>query len=160
VVSPVSDSPPSPGQGRLGLTYGCGGPYRPSSERRMDLTLKPNPNIPPSRRITAPDFIVMHGGLVVGWICKREAAINPASEWIWAITAVTGAPKSVRQPGSTATHDEARAALKGSWEECLEWARSSGRELEAGNALDAQSDIKDEDPLAALVSEAQLAGRG
>ena len=110
----------------------------------MDLTLKPNPNVPPSRRITAPDFIVMQGRLVVGRICKREGAINPASEWIWVITAVTGAPNSVRQSGSTATHDEARA----------------GREPGAGDSLDAQPDIQDDDPLAALVREAQLAGRG
>jgi hypothetical protein len=125
----------------------------------MDLTLKPNPSVPPSRRITAPDFIVMHGGLIVGRICKREAAINPASEWIWVITAAIGAPNSVRQSGSTATHDEARVALKDSWEECLAWARSSGRELEVGNSFDVQADIQDEDPLAALVREAELAAR-
>jgi hypothetical protein len=123
----------------------------------MDLTLKPNPNVPPSRQITAPDFIVRHGGLVVGRICKRESAIDPASEWIWVITAVTGAHNSFRQSGSTATYEEALAALKDSWEGCRAWARSSGRELEVANSLDAQADIQDEDPLAALVREAELA---
>jgi hypothetical protein len=124
----------------------------------MDLTLKPNPSVPPSRRITAPDFIVMHGGFVVGRICKREAAIDPASEWIWVITAVTGAPNSVRQSGSTATYEEALAALKGGWEECLPWARSSGRD--PGAVLSDAQDVQDDDPLAALVSEAQLAAGG
>jgi hypothetical protein len=126
----------------------------------MDLTLKPNPNVPPSRRITAPDFIVVDGRFVVGRICKREAAINPACGWIWAITAATGPPNSVRQSGSTATYEEALATLNDSWERCLAWARSSGRELWASNdSVGAQADIEEEDPLAALVREAELAGR-
>jgi hypothetical protein len=126
----------------------------------MDLILKPNPNVPPSRQITAPDFIVRHGGLVVGRICKREVAIDPASEWIWVITAVTGAHNSVRQSGSTATYEAALVALNESWEGCLAWARSAGRELGAGDAsVDAPGDIQQEDPLAALVREAELAAR-
>jgi hypothetical protein len=70
---------------------------------------------------------------------------------------VTGAHNSVRQSSSTATYEEALAALKDSWEQCLAWARSSGRELEVANSLDGQADIQDEDPLAALVREAELA---
>jgi hypothetical protein len=123
----------------------------------MDLALKPNPNVPPSRRITAPDFIVVDGRFVVGRICKREAAINPALEWIWVITAVTGAPKSVRQSGSTATYDEAKAALKDNWEECLAWARSSGRD--PGAELSDPRNIRDDDPLAALIQEVHDAAR-
>jgi hypothetical protein len=124
----------------------------------MALIVKPHPNVLPSHQITAPDFIVMHGGLVVGRICKREVAISPACHWIWAITAPIGAPNSVRQSGSTATHDEAKAALKDSWQQCLAWARSSGRELEV--ELSDPQNVQDDDPLAALVREGHDAARG
>jgi hypothetical protein len=130
----------------------------------MSLILKPNTEVSPSRRITAPDFLVMHGGLKIGRICKREAAINPAMQWIWAITGVTEGPERMARSGMAATHNEAVAALNDSWQRWLAWAELSEHETALQEspsvaAADSEIDTQDND-LAAVLKEAHLAARG
>jgi hypothetical protein len=88
----------------------------------MALILAPNTEVPAADRVTAPDLLVMHKQLRVGRIRRREAAINRASQWIWAITGVRDGPEAMRLSGTAATIEEAQAALQENWERWLAWA--------------------------------------
>jgi hypothetical protein len=131
----------------------------------MTLVLKPNLDVSPAARVTAPDFIVAHGELKVGRIYKREAAINPATQWVWAITGVYDGPELMARSGITATHDEAMAALKDSWHRWLAWAKLLEPDSEVeespsvapGDPAEAKSE---DDELSGVLREAHLAARG
>jgi hypothetical protein len=131
----------------------------------MTLVLKPNLEVSPAARVTAPDFIILHGELKVGRIYKREAAINPAAQWVWAITGVYDGPKPMVRSGLTATHEEAMAALKDSWQRWLAWAELSepGSELRESPSVapgePAEPETED-DELSGVLREAHLAARG
>jgi hypothetical protein len=94
----------------------------------MTLTVVPDTEISPSRRVMAPEFLVMHGALRVGRICKRDGAPAPGCQWIWAITGAYDGPDAMRRSGLTATHEEAVTALKDNWRRWLAWASLSEAE--------------------------------
>jgi len=131
----------------------------------MALIQKPNVEVSPAARVTAPDFLVFHGALKVGRIYKREAAINPATQWAWAVTGVYDGPELMARSGLTATHEEAMAALKDSWQRWLAWAKLSEPESELRESPSvapgelAETKTED-DELSGVLREAHLAARG
>jgi hypothetical protein len=131
----------------------------------MVLILNPNLEVSPAARVTAPDFLVLHGKLKVGRIYKREAAINPATQWVWAITGVYDGPELMARSGLTATHEEAMAALKDSWQRWLAWAQLSEPESEFRESPsvapgDSAETKTEDDDLSGVLREAHLAARG
>jgi hypothetical protein len=131
----------------------------------MALVLKPNLEVSPTARVTAPDFLAMHGELKVGRIYKREAAINPATQWVWAITGVYDGPELMARSGLTATHEEAMAALNDSWQRWLAWAELSEPESELRESPsvapgDSAETKTEDDDLSGVLREAHLAARG
>lgn len=89
----------------------------------MSIALKPSAD-------AADDYHVMHGGLEVGKIYKRKAALRPETQWLWALNGVPQAPAGLAITGLAATLDEATAALSESWSK---WLASAGLS-EAGAA--------------------------
>jgi hypothetical protein len=69
------------------------------------------------------DYHVMHGELKVGQIYRRKAALRPQTQWLWALNGVPAGSDASALAGSTATLDEAMAALKERWSK---WLASSG----------------------------------
>jgi hypothetical protein len=125
----------------------------------MDLMLTPNSEVSAGPGIAAFDFNVMHGRLRVGRI-RREAALKPDTQWIWVVSLYDG-PDGMRRSGIAATIEEAQVALKDSWRQWLAWAGLSEREPGADEpAVDADKDDQDDELLAAVFREAQLAARG
>ena len=71
---------------------------------------------------TGDDYQVMHGELKVGQIYRRKAALRPEAQWLWALNGVPAGSDVSALAGSTATLDEALAALKERWSKWLESA--------------------------------------
>jgi hypothetical protein len=65
------------------------------------------------------DYHVMHGELKVGQIYKRQAALRPEAQWLWALNGVPTAPDAPASTGLAATLDEAMAALQERWSKWL-----------------------------------------
>jgi hypothetical protein len=84
----------------------------------MSLVLKPHKEGGPD------DYQVTHGELEVGRIYRRTAALRPDSQWLWALNGILG-PQELKVTGSSATRDEALAALRESWANWLSWAELS-----------------------------------
>ena len=69
------------------------------------------------------DYQVTHGDLKVGQIYRRKAALRPEAQWLWALNGVPAGSDASALAGSTATLDEAMAALQERWSK---WLASSG----------------------------------
>jgi hypothetical protein len=78
----------------------------------MYLVLKAGPE-------TNDDYPVMHGELKVGQIYKRQAALRPEAQWLWALNGVPTAPDAPASTGLAATLDEAMAAPQERWSKWL-----------------------------------------
>jgi hypothetical protein len=65
------------------------------------------------------DYHVMHGELKVGQIYKRQAALRPEAQWLWALNGVPTAPDAPASTGLAATLDEAMAAPQERWSKWL-----------------------------------------
>jgi hypothetical protein len=90
----------------------------------MSLVLKPNANG------AADDYRVLHGELEVGQIYKRNVALRPETQWLWALNGVPECPNGMALTGLAASLDEAMAALKVRWSK---WLVSVGlTELDCG----------------------------
>jgi hypothetical protein len=61
--------------------------------------------------------------LKVGQIYRRKAALRPEAQWLWALNGVPAGSDASALAGSTATLDEAMAALQERWSK---WLASSG----------------------------------
>jgi hypothetical protein len=86
----------------------------------MPLARRLNTDTPP--KLTQEDYILMHGGLSVGRIYKRASAFRPDATWLWTITGVPGGPEGLRSSGTSATLEDAEAALNACWRQWLDWA--------------------------------------
>jgi|HubBroStandDraft_5_1064220.scaffolds.fasta_scaffold474534_1 hypothetical protein len=125
----------------------------------MDLTLTPNTEVSTAPGVTTFDFNVMHGQLRVGRI-RREAALKPESRWIWVVSVYDG-PDVMRRSGMAATIEEAQAALEDSWQQWLAWAGLSVQAPKTDeSSVHSDKNNQDEELLAAVLREAQLAARG
>jgi hypothetical protein len=80
---------------------------------------------PSSKDGTPDDFHVMHGGLRVGDIYKRQAAHRAETQWLWALNGVPDGPAGLRITGMTETRDQAQAQMSESWQQWLAWASLS-----------------------------------
>jgi hypothetical protein len=69
------------------------------------------------------NYDVVHGELKVGQIYRRKAALRPEAQWLWALNGVPAGSDASALAGSTATLDEAMAALQERWSK---WLASSG----------------------------------
>lgn len=78
----------------------------------MSLVLKP-------RADTTDDYHLMHGEMQIGQIYKREAAIRPEAQWLWALNGVPSVSDGPRLTGLAATLDQAMADLTKSWSQWL-----------------------------------------
>jgi hypothetical protein len=65
------------------------------------------------------DYHVMHGELKVGQIYKRQAALRPEAQWLWALNGVPTDPDAPASTGLAATLHEAMAALQERWSKWL-----------------------------------------
>jgi hypothetical protein len=54
------------------------------------------------------DYDVMHAGLRVGHIYKRQAAHRAETQWLWALNGVPDGPAGLRIRGMAQTRDEAQ----------------------------------------------------
>jgi hypothetical protein len=79
----------------------------------MPLVLKPNTNG------SADDYNVLHGELQIGQIYKRQAALTPGTQWLWALNGVPECPEGLAFTGLAASLDEARSALNARWAKWL-----------------------------------------
>jgi hypothetical protein len=87
------------------------------------LTLIPNPDASDQVPTKISDYHVMHGGMQIGRIYKRAAAISPASQWIWAINGLLGCPDTIRLSGTVGSLEEAAGAFLESWDSLLAWGQ-------------------------------------
>jgi len=118
----------------------------------MALTVIPDTEVSPSRRVTAPEFLVMHGALQIGRICKRHGSAAPDCQWIWAITGAHDGPDAMRRSGMTATHEEAVIALKENWRRWLAWANLSEGETSA-DGIHNEPEIDSVERLATVIAD-------
>jgi hypothetical protein len=128
----------------------------------MDLTVIPNTEASTVPGITPVDLSVMHGQLRVGRI-RSDGTRTPGAKFIW-ILSTYDSPDGMRRSGVAATIEDARAALKDSWQQWLAWAGLSEREPVAHEAshpaADSRNDKTDDELFAAVLREAHLAARG
>jgi hypothetical protein len=68
---------------------------------------------------SADDYRVMHGGLQVGRVYKRKAALRADSQWLWALNGSSGGPDGLCLTGLAESLDRAQAELKGSWDQLI-----------------------------------------
>ncbi len=82
----------------------------------MSLVLQPSADGPPDH------FQAVHGGLQIGEVYKRSAALRPQTQWLWTLNGIPEGPPGLALSGLTATSDEALAALEERWAMWLAWA--------------------------------------
>jgi hypothetical protein len=73
------------------------------------------------------DFILLHGGLLVGRLYRRPAPSTAGMEWLWSLNGVPEGPAGLEFTGLAATKDEAVTALTERWAKWLEWASLAER---------------------------------
>jgi len=71
------------------------------------------------------EYHVMHGGLQIGQIYKRKAAIRPEAQWLWALNGVPVGPDGLARTGLAASLEDALAALQQGWSKWLAWTALS-----------------------------------
>ncbi len=81
------------------------------------LVLQPNDNGSPE------DHHVMQGGWQIGRIYKRAGALRPESQWLWFISGVSRRDAGIPITGTSATREDALAAIQESWNKLLAWAQ-------------------------------------
>jgi hypothetical protein len=83
----------------------------------MSLVVKPNEDG------SADDYNVIHGDLRIGQIYKREAALRPETQWVWALNGLPECPNGLAITGLAASLDDALAELNARW---AKWLSSAG----------------------------------
>lgn len=70
-----------------------------------------------------PDYLVLHGALQVGRICKREVSLGLEAQWLWAINGSMDASREKHRSVTAETLEQAKADLTENWNRCLRWAK-------------------------------------
>jgi hypothetical protein len=83
----------------------------------VPLVLKPNKDGGPD------DYHVMHGDLRIGQIYRRQVALRPETDWLWALNGVAESTDGLAISGLSANLDEAVVGVKERWAQWLAWAR-------------------------------------
>jgi hypothetical protein len=71
------------------------------------------------------DYLLVHGNLPVGRICKRQSAFRADAKWLWTLNGIIGGPETLRLAGTAGSSESAEAELKANWQHWLKWANLS-----------------------------------
>jgi hypothetical protein len=85
----------------------------------MTLSLQPNADGSPG------DYDVLSGTLRIGKIYKPAVTHSKDTEWTWVFNGLPEGPSGLVVAGFAQSREGAEAALRGSWEQWLEWAELS-----------------------------------
>jgi hypothetical protein len=71
------------------------------------------------------DYLLMHGRLPVGRICRRHSAFRADANWLWTLNGVIGGPDTLCRAGTSASPETAEAQVNENWSRWLQWAKLS-----------------------------------
>jgi hypothetical protein len=86
------------------------------------MALIRQPNIALPATLQEEDFLLTHGGMPVGRICRRQGALRTDGMWLWAINGVPGGPEPFGLAGTSSSLEEAEAKMNAGWHRWLAWA--------------------------------------